>query len=60
VSVVGHHDVNMVRIAPRTMLFVPRSHRVSHYEVKDAAPDDLTPESDILKAARAGPYREAA
>jgi len=42
ISGAGHDAVYMARIAPTAMIFVPCVDGISHNEIEDAKPDDLT------------------
>jgi N-carbamoyl-L-amino-acid hydrolase len=58
VSGAGHDAVYMARVAPTAMIFVPCADGISHNEIEDAKPADLTAGCDvllhaILEAARA-------
>ncbi|HTV91009.1 MAG TPA: Zn-dependent hydrolase [Stellaceae bacterium] len=48
VSGAGHDAVYMARIAPAAMIFVPCVGGISHNEIEDAKPDDLTAGCDVL------------
>jgi len=48
VSGAGHDAVYMARIAPTAMIFVPCVGGISHNEIEDAKPDDLTAGCAVL------------
>ena len=48
VSGAGHDAVNIARIAPTSMIFVPCRDGVSHNEIEDAAPHDLAAGANVL------------
>ena len=48
VSGAGHDAVYMARIAPAAMIFVPCVGGISHNEIEDAKPDDLTAGCNVL------------
>jgi beta-ureidopropionase / N-carbamoyl-L-amino-acid hydrolase len=48
VSGAGHDAVNLARVAPTAMIFVPCRDGVSHNETEDAMPDDLTAGANVL------------
>jgi len=48
VSGAGHDAVYMARVAPTAMIFVPCVDGISHNEVEDAKPDDLTAGCAVL------------
>jgi len=48
VSGAGHDAVNIARVAPTAMIFVPCRDGVSHNETEDAAPDDLGAGANVL------------
>ncbi len=48
VSGAGHDAVYMARVAPTAMVFVPCVGGISHNEIEDAKPDDLTAGCDVL------------
>src|SRR5712691_11920533 len=48
VSGAGHDAVYMARIAPSAMIFVPCVGGISHNEIEDAKPDDLTAGCNVL------------
>jgi beta-ureidopropionase / N-carbamoyl-L-amino-acid hydrolase len=48
VSGAGHDAVYMARIAPTAMVFVPCVGGISHNEIEDAKPDDLTAGCNVL------------
>jgi beta-ureidopropionase / N-carbamoyl-L-amino-acid hydrolase len=51
VSGAGHDAVNIARIAPTAMIFVPCRDGVSHNEIEDAKPSDLTSGANVLLGA---------
>lgn len=48
ISGAGHDAVYMARIAPTAMIFVPCVGGISHNEIEDAKPDDLTAGCNML------------
>jgi N-carbamoyl-L-amino-acid hydrolase len=48
VSGAGHDAVYMARVAPTAMIFVPCIGGISHNEIEDAKPDDLTAGANVL------------
>jgi N-carbamoyl-L-amino-acid hydrolase len=48
VSGAGHDAVYVARIAPTAMIFVPCVGGISHNEIEDAKPDDLTAGCNVL------------
>ena len=48
ISGAGHDAVYMARIAPSAMIFVPCVGGISHNEIEDAKPDDLTAGCNVL------------
>jgi N-carbamoyl-L-amino-acid hydrolase len=48
VSGAGHDAVYMARVAPAAMIFVPCVGGISHNEIEDAKPDDLTAGCNVL------------
>jgi N-carbamoyl-L-amino-acid hydrolase len=48
VSGAGHDAVYMARIAPAAMIFVPCVGGISHNEIEDAKPEDLTAGCNVL------------
>jgi N-carbamoyl-L-amino-acid hydrolase len=48
VSGAGHDAVYMARVAPSAMIFVPCVGGISHNEIEDAKPEDLTAGCDVL------------
>ena len=48
ISGAGHDAVYMARIAPTAMIFVPCVGGISHNEIEDAKPDDLTAGANVL------------
>jgi N-carbamoyl-L-amino-acid hydrolase len=48
VSGAGHDAVYMARVAPTAMIFVPCVGGISHNEIEDARPDDLTAGCNVL------------
>jgi N-carbamoyl-L-amino-acid hydrolase len=48
VSGAGHDAVYMARVAPSAMIFVPCVGGISHNEIEDAKPDDLTAGCNVL------------
>jgi beta-ureidopropionase / N-carbamoyl-L-amino-acid hydrolase len=48
VSGAGHDAVNIAKIAPTAMIFVPCRDGVSHNEIEDAAPADLAAGANVL------------
>ena len=48
ISGAGHDAVYMARIAPTAMVFVPCVDGISHNEIEDAKPDDLTAGCAVL------------
>ncbi len=48
VSGAGHDAVYLARVAPSAMVFVPCKDGISHNEVEDALPDDLTAGCNVL------------
>jgi N-carbamoyl-L-amino-acid hydrolase len=48
VSGAGHDAVYLARVAPSAMIFVPCVGGISHNEIEDAKPDDLTAGCNVL------------
>src|SRR5436190_8120371 len=48
ISGAGHDAVYMARVAPTAMIFVPCVDGISHNEIEDAKPDDLTAGCNVL------------
>jgi len=48
ISGAGHDAVYMARVAPTAMIFVPCVGGISHNEIEDAKPDDLTAGCNVL------------
>ncbi|MBV9150465.1 MAG: M20/M25/M40 family metallo-hydrolase, partial [Alphaproteobacteria bacterium] len=48
ISGAGHDAVYMARIAPTAMIFVPCVGGISHNEIEDAKPEDLTSGANVL------------
>ena len=48
VSGAGHDAVYMARVAPAAMVFVPCKGGISHNEIEDANPADLTAGCNVL------------
>jgi len=48
VSGAGHDAVYMARVAPTAMIFVPCKDGISHNEIEDARPDDITAGANVL------------
>ncbi|CAB5694503.1 N-carbamoyl-L-amino acid hydrolase [Delftia tsuruhatensis] len=48
VSGAGHDAVYMARLAPAGMVFIPCKDGISHNEIEDAAPADITAGCDVL------------
>ncbi len=48
ISGAGHDAVYMARVAPTAMVFVPCVGGISHNEIEDAKPDDLTAGCNVL------------
>src|SRR5689334_10127365 len=48
ISGAGHDAVYLARIAPTAMIFVPCVGGISHNEIEDAKPDDLTAGCNVL------------
>src|SRR5262249_39309523 len=48
ISGAGHDAVYMARVAPTAMIFVPCVGGISHNEIEDAKPDDLTAGGNVL------------
>ena len=48
VSGAGHDAVYMARVAPTAMVFVPCVGGISHNEIEDAKPADLTAGCNVL------------
>jgi N-carbamoyl-L-amino-acid hydrolase len=48
VSGAGHDAVYLARVAPTAMIFVPCVGGISHNEIEDAKPDDLTAGCNVL------------
>src|SRR5882757_11167791 len=48
ISGAGHDAVYMARVAPTGMVFVPCVGGISHNEIEDAKPDDLTAGCNVL------------
>jgi beta-ureidopropionase / N-carbamoyl-L-amino-acid hydrolase len=48
ISGAGHDAVYMARVAPAAMVFVPCVGGISHNEIEDATPDDLTAGCNVL------------
>jgi beta-ureidopropionase / N-carbamoyl-L-amino-acid hydrolase len=46
--VAGHDAVYMARVAPSVMVFVPCVGGISHNEIEDAKPEDLTAGCNVL------------
>jgi len=51
VSGAGHDAVNVARVAPTAMIFVPCLNGVSHNEIEDASASDLGAGADVLLGA---------
>lgn len=51
VSGAGHDAVNIAKVAPTAMIFVPCRDGISHNEIEDATPSDLAAGADVLLAA---------
>jgi N-carbamoyl-L-amino-acid hydrolase len=48
ISGAGHDAVYMARVAPTAMIFVPCVGGISHNEIEDATPEDLTAGCNVL------------
>ncbi|MGE5268266.1 MAG: Zn-dependent hydrolase [Thiohalocapsa sp.] len=48
VSGAGHDAVYLAKVAPTAMIFVPCAGGISHNEIEDAKPDDLTAGCNVL------------
>jgi N-carbamoyl-L-amino-acid hydrolase len=48
VSGAGHDAVYMARLAPAGMVFIPCKDGISHNEIEDAAPADITAGCTVL------------
>jgi N-carbamoyl-L-amino-acid hydrolase len=48
ISGAGHDAVYMARVAPTAMIFVPCVGGISHNEIEDAKPEDLTAGVNVL------------
>ena len=48
VSGAGHDAVYMAKVAPTAMIFVPCVGGISHNEIEDAKPEDLTAGCAVL------------
>jgi len=48
ISGAGHDAVYMARVAPTAMVFVPCVGGISHNEIEDANPEDLTAGCNVL------------
>jgi len=48
ISGAGHDAVYMARVAPSAMVFVPCVGGISHNEIEDAKPEDLTAGCNVL------------
>jgi N-carbamoyl-L-amino-acid hydrolase len=48
ISGAGHDAVYMARVAPTAMVFVPCADGISHNEIEDAKPEDLTMGCTVL------------
>jgi N-carbamoyl-L-amino-acid hydrolase len=48
ISGAGHDAVYMARVAPTAMIFVPCVGGISHNEIEDAKPADLTDGCNVL------------
>src|SRR6201988_4049043 len=48
ISGAGHDAVYMARVAPSAMIFVPCVGGISHNEIEDAKPEDLTARCNVL------------
>jgi beta-ureidopropionase / N-carbamoyl-L-amino-acid hydrolase len=48
ISGAGHDAVYMARVAPTAMIFVPCVGGISHNEIEDAKPEDLTAGCNVL------------
>jgi len=48
ISGAGHDAVYMARVAPTAMVFVPCIGGISHNEIEDAKPEDLTAGCNVL------------
>jgi N-carbamoyl-L-amino-acid hydrolase len=48
ISGAGHDAVYMARVAPTAMIFVPCVGGISHNEIEDAKPEDLTAGGNVL------------
>ncbi len=48
ISGAGHDAVYMARVAPAAMIFVPCVGGISHNEIEDAKPEDLTAGANVL------------
>ena len=51
ISGAGHDAVYMARVAPSAMIFVPCVGGISHNEIEDAKPEDLTAGCNVLLTA---------
>lgn len=48
VSGAGHDSVNLARVTPTSMIFIPCREGVSHNELEAASPDDVTAGANVL------------
>jgi N-carbamoyl-L-amino-acid hydrolase len=48
VSGAGHDAVNMTKVCPTGMIFVPCEGGISHNEIENATPEDLSAGCDVL------------
>ena len=48
ISGAGHDAVYMARVTPTAMVFVPCVDGISHNEIEDAKPEDLTAGCNVL------------
>ena len=48
VSGAGHDAVYMARLAPAGMVFIPCKDGISHNEIEDATPEDITAGCNVL------------
>ena len=48
VSGAGHDSVNLARVAPTSMIFIPCREGVSHNELEAASPNDVTAGANVL------------
>jgi len=44
----GHDAINMAHVCPSGMIFIPCEDGISHNELENARPEDLTAGTDVL------------